>query len=211
MPIDPRDKAIIIERYENRLKEKGANVYALGSGSEEHQVIRYRMLSGLGDLGGCTVLDVGCGLGGFYDYNRHLGEPMAYTGIDIVPALLAEASRIHPEATFLEMDIFSTPPDMKMQWVVSSQAFNNKYTYSDNWEVMKEAIARCFQIATCGVAIDMMSTYVDFTEEHLYYYDPLKVFDFCKKLTRRVQLRHDYPLFEFCVYLYPDFKSWRAK
>jgi len=26
-----------------------------------------------------------------------------------------------------------------------------------------------------------------------------------------VQLRHDYPLFEFCVYLLPDFTGWRTK
>ena len=76
---------------------------------------------------------------------------------------------------------------------------------------MQAVIEKCFRIARKGVAIDMMSSYVDFQEDHLYYFDPVKVFEFAKKLTRRITIRHDYPLFEFCVYIYPDFESWREE
>jgi SAM-dependent methyltransferase len=209
--MDPRDKAEIIERYTRRHHDLGPSVEALGSGTDEHQVIRYSVLSGIGDMGGKTVLDVGCGFGGFYDYNRHMGEPMIYTGIDIVPSLLQEAARRYPDAHFLEMDILDVPDHWRMDYVVSSQAFNNKLKYSDNWDLVKEVLLKCFKIATKGVAFDMMSTYVDFREEWLYYFDPVEVFRFCKTLTKRVQLRHDYPLFEFCMYLFPDFTGWRTK
>ena len=207
--MDPRDKTIIIERYTERHHRMGGTVGALGSGTTEHQTIRYKVLSGIGDMGGRRVLDVGCGFGGFYDYNRHMNEPMIYTGIDIVPSLLQEAASRHPEAHFMEMDILDLPDDMETDYVVSSQAFNNKLMFSDNWDLLKEVLAKCFRIARQGVAIDMISSHVDFREDRLYYYDPCEVFGFCKTLTKRVQLRHDYPLFEFCVYLYPDFKSWR--
>ena len=207
--IDPRDKALIIQRYTERHKKLGAGVAALGSGTSEHQTIRYRMLSALGDMSGQKVLDVGCGFGGFFDYNRHLGEPMLYTGIDIVPSFIDEARSRYPEAEFFEMDIFEVPDDWKFDYVVSSQAFNNKLLYSDNWEIMQHVLVKCFRLATKGVAIDMMSKYVDFREDHLYYYDPCLVFEFCKRLTKRVALRHDYPLFEFCVHMYPDFTGWR--
>lgn len=208
--MDPRDKAAIIQRYTERFRRKGGTVEALGSGTDEHQAIRYRVLSEVADLGGQRVLDVGCGFGGFYDYCRHMGQPMTYIGIDIVPALLEEASRRHPEAEFLELDILEDPFDMEVDYVVSSQAFNNRLEYSDNWEVFKQALEKSFRIARKGVAFDLMSTYVDFHEDHLFYYDPGKVFEFCKSLTKRVALRNDYPLFEFCVYLYPDFTGWRA-
>jgi SAM-dependent methyltransferase len=209
--MDPRDKQAIIERYTSRHKHLGPTVEALGSGTNEHQVIRYKVLSGIGNMGGSRVLDVGCGYGGFYDYNRHMDEPMIYTGIDLVPALLEEAARRHPEGEFKVMDIVDVPDTWEMDYVVSSQAFNNKLTFSDNWEVMKEVLAKCYKIARKGVAIDMISSYVDFREEHLYYFEPCKVFEFCKTLTKRVQLRHDYQLFEFCVYMYPDFAGWREK
>ena len=208
--MDPRDKEEIIRRYTERYNRMGGKVQALGSGSEEHQAIRYRVLSEVGDLGGQRVLDVGCGFGGFCDYCRHFGQPMTYTGIDIVPALLREAERKHPEAAFIEMDILDAPEGFEFDYVVSSQAFNNRLEYSDNWEVVKKALEKCFRIAEKGVAFDMMSAYVDFREDRLYYFDPEKVFRFCKTLTKRVMLRHDYPLFEFCVYLFPDFTGWRA-
>ncbi len=209
--MDPLDKVEIIKRYTERLKRLGVGVESLGSGSNEHQAIRYRVLSEIADLGGQRVLDVGCGFGGFFDYCRHFGQPIIYTGIDIVPALLEEGRRRHPEATFIEMDLLEASDDLEFDYVVSSQGFNNNYTYSDNWQVMKEALAKCFRIAQKGVAFDMMSSYVDFKEDHLYYFEPARVFEFCKRLTKRVTLRHDYPLFEFCVYLFPDFKGWRAE
>jgi len=208
--MDPRDKKEIIDRYTKRFERYGGVVEALGSGTDEHQAVRYRVISEIADLGGQRVLDVGCGFGGFIDYARHYGQPMKYTGTDIVPALIEEAKRRHPSEKFFGMDILDAPQDMEFDYIISSQAFNNKFTYSDNWEVVKEVLAKCFKIAKKGVAFDMMSSYVDFHEEHLYYFDPAKVFEFCKTLTKRVTLRHDYQLFEFCVYLYPDFTGWRA-
>ncbi len=47
-----RDKAEIIARYTERFHRFGGTVEALGSGTDEHQAIRYRVLSEIGDLGG---------------------------------------------------------------------------------------------------------------------------------------------------------------
>ena len=207
--MDIREKEDIIKRYTERFERLGHTVGALGSGTDEHQTIRYRVLSEIADLSGQHVLDVGCGFGGFFDYCRHYDQPLAYTGIDIVPALLDAARLKHPTGKFLEMDILESPDDLEFDFVVSSQGFNNRFKYSDNWKLMQEVIAKCFKIAGKGVAIDMMSSYVDFEEENLYYYNPGLVLDFAKKLTKRVTIRHDYPLFEFCLYMYPDFKGWR--
>lgn len=209
--MDAREKKEIIKRYTERYEKLGRTVQTLGSGTDEHQTIRYRVLSEIADLGGQRVLDVGCGFGGFLDYCRHFGQPMTYTGIDIVPVLLDEARKKHPYGKFIEMDVLDAPDDMEFDYVVSSQGFNNRLRYSDNWDMMREVIAKCFKLARKGVAIDMMSTHVDFQEDHLYYFDPGKVFDFAKSLTKRVTIRHDYPLFEFCIYLFPDFEGWREK
>ena len=65
-----------------------------------------------------------------------------------------------------------------------------------------------FRTAKKGVAVDLLTSYVDFKKDHLHYYQPETVFSFAKQLTRRVTLRHDYPLFEFCVYLHPSFDGW---
>ena len=209
--MEQKDKLEIIKRYTERFNKLGGVVEALGSGSKEHQAIRYKVLSEIANLDGQSVLDVGCGFGGFIDYCRHYGQPVTYTGIDFVPAFLEEAKKRHPEEEFFEMDILDSPDDMEFDYVVSSQAFNNKLSESDNLDVVKKVLAKCFSIAKKGIAFDMMSSFVDFREDHLYYFDPAEIFSFCKTLTKRVTLRHDYPLFEFCVYLFPDFTGWRKE
>ena len=69
---------------------------------------------------------------------------------------------------------------------------------------MKEMINICYQNSNIGVSIDMMSKYVDFESKELFYYSPEEIFSYCKGLTKRVCLRHDYGPYEFCIQLYHD-------
>jgi len=89
-----------------------------------------------------------------------------------------------------------------------SKVFNNKLLNDNNEEVIHDVIKKSYEICNRGVAIDMLSKYVDFMSDELYYYSPEEIFKFCKTLTKRVTLRHDYPLYEFMIYLYKDFKGW---
>ena len=51
-----------------------------------------------------SVLDVGCGAGGFCDIWRHFNPNLRYTGIDASQALVDAGRRLHPEAEFLVGD-----------------------------------------------------------------------------------------------------------
>jgi hypothetical protein len=70
-----------------------------------------------------------------------------------------------------------------------------------------------YSMANQGVAVDMLTRWVDFrgNDQEAFYYDPADVLSIGKTITKRVALRHDYPLFEFCVYLYPDFVGWSVE
>lgn len=69
----------------------------------------------------------------------------------------------------------------------------------------------CYAHALAGVAVDFPSSYADFSLPEAFHYSPERVFTVAKGFTKWVRLRHDYPLFEFCVYLYPDFEGWASK
>src|SRR5262245_37001361 len=58
------------------------------------QVLRFKRLrANLPDLNGRTVLDVGCGTGGFYEFLVAAGDAgVRYLGIDLVPEVV-EAAR----------------------------------------------------------------------------------------------------------------------
>jgi len=204
-----KDKKLIIKRYEDRFKEHGINVQALASGSTDHQKIRFDALLEVGNLNGKTVLDIGCGFGDFYGYLKEKGITAKYIGVDICPPFIDVCKERFPEAAFEVCDIENSTPEGKFDYVISSQTFNNKLQFSDNEKVIRNVIKKCYEICEEGVAVDMMTKYVDFEEPRLHYYSPEEIFTFCKKLTKRVTLRHDYPLFEFMIYLYKDFKGWK--
>lgn len=202
------DKGLIIRRYQERLAKHGEDIKTLASGNRERQAIRLKVLSEVGDLNNCSLLDVGCGFGDFYRFLKEAGIKVNYTGYDICPDFIEISKQKFPEAQFEVKDIQTDTIRQKFDYVVSSQTFNNRLVKENNETVMKDIIRKAYELSNIGVAIDMLSTYVDFREEHLYYYNPEKIFRFCKSITKRVLLRHDYPLFEFTVYLYKDFEGW---
>ncbi|MFC1874502.1 class I SAM-dependent methyltransferase [Chloroflexota bacterium] len=202
------DKELIIKRYRERLAKHGQDVKALASGNIERQLVRFQVLSEVGDLNNHSVLDIGCGFADFYLYLKEKGVKVDYTGIDICPDFIEICQARFPEAQFEVKDIQTAPGKRKFDYVISSQTFNNHLTNEDNETMIRDIIKRAYELSNIGVAIDMISNYVDFKEEHLYYYSPEDIFRYCKAITKRVTLRHDYPLFEFTIYLYQDFKGW---
>lgn len=202
------DKTTIKDRYRERLKRHGAGIQALASGTAERREIRFGVLAGVGDLEGASVLDLGCGLADFYAYLRERGVNVRYTGYDITPEFIELAAQRFPDARFEVRDVQADGIPEKFEYVISSQTFNNRLAHEDNMNLMLDVLRLSYEAGTKGVAIDMLTAYVDFQEAHLYYYPPEEIFHFCKTLTKRVILRHDYPLFEFAVYLYKDFAGW---
>ena len=62
--------------------------------SPETQSIRFEAIERLADLGGKSVLDVGCGRADLYDFLHARGIQVAdYIGIEAVPALAEAAER----------------------------------------------------------------------------------------------------------------------
>jgi len=51
-----------------------------------------------------SVLDVGCGAGGFATIWKHYNPELAYTGVDASEALIEAAARLHPDSRFLVGD-----------------------------------------------------------------------------------------------------------
>ena len=209
--MDSKDKNIIISRYQNRLKEHGSGVKALSSGTPERQKLRFSHMSEIGDLQGKSILDFGCGLGDFYKYlSDDLGLSVAYTGVDIVSDFIKISKTTFPKAEWVCDDILSSDflKSRKFDYIFCSQVFNNKYENTDNLNFVKKASETLFQAAKEGLCMDFLTSYVDFEEPHLHYYSPEELYSHVKSFTKRVVLKSDYPLYEFMLFCYPDFKGW---
>ncbi len=202
-------KQATVNWYRERLSRHGAGIKALSSGTEERRAIRFQVITGVGIEAGSSVLDVGCGFADYYDYLHGRGCQVAYTGVDIVPDFIEQAKRAHPGLDLQLRDLQKEPVAAgSYDFVVASQTFNLRLRGDSNLPLVTEMMKRMFAAARKGVAIDFVTDHVDFREDYLIYHSPEAMFRLAKSLTKRVVLRHDYPLYEFCLYLYPDFQPW---
>lgn len=205
-------KTEIIRRYQERIEKFGTSFESLGSGTKARQEIRFEIQKNIGIKTGDKVLDIGCGLGDFYNFLMNQNINVDYHGVDLVPELISAAKLKNPDCFFEVRDILEEKfAKNSFDYVVCSQVMNLKFSSEDNYEYIKKMLPLMFEFASKGVVCDFLSKYVDFKESHLNYYDPLIVFNIAKSLTKCVDLIHSYPLFEFTVYLFPDFTGWSQK
>lgn len=202
------DKNRIIDRYNSRLKKYGYDIRTLASGIEERREIRYKILSEVGLKPGDSVLDLGCGFGDFYTYLKRQGINVKYTGYDINKNLIEIAKKNHPDVEFYVKDILIENFPV-FDYIVSSSTFNLKLLHEDNYIFIERILKKCYNHINIGLAFDFLTSYVDFETEEAFHYQPEKLFAIAKQISKKVCLRHDYELFEFCIYIYKDFKGWK--
>jgi SAM-dependent methyltransferase len=204
--LDHRDLQDYIIRYESRLRQFGYSPETLGWGKEGRQKVRFSVLSHpILKFPSSSVLDVGCGFADLYDYLVAHGWHGHYCGIDIVPGLLQTARERHSSLDLREIDI--TCLDLPLEthdFLVASGVFNAKLKMGNNLRHTETALQNMFRLSRVAVCVDFMSTYVDYRCRDGWYTDPAWAFAFAKKVTRRVELRHDYMPFEFTLILYKD-------
>jgi SAM-dependent methyltransferase len=146
---------------------------------------------------GGTVLDFGCGYGALVEC---LPDRSAYVGYDISDEMVSAARARYPGVRFTSSEADLEPVD----YVVASGIFNVKAGTGDAaWiDYVAATLERFDSLATGGFAFNMLTSYSDppLMREDLYYADPLRWFDECKRrYARNVALLHDYGLYEFTI------------
>jgi SAM-dependent methyltransferase len=198
------DRTQYQQRYVERLQRYGYDPRTLGWAAGK-QAERFAVLTSFTPMDTIdSVLDVGCGFGDLCGFLRQKGFRGRYVGIDFIPELIeigrgrfADADlRVSDLSTFSSLDGFGL--------VVASGIFNARLHHQDNLAHVKESLAMMFSLSTRVVAVDFLTSYVDFRREDLYYTAPEEVFSYAKTMTRRVSLRHDYMPFEFALGLFRD-------
>lgn len=189
------------EHYRNCLETHGPTHRALDWGSREGQELRFRVLAGIGDLTDARILDVGCGLGDFAAWMDANGIRADYTGIDLTPELIAEATRRHPGRRFLAGGILDPDllPEERYDYVLASGIFA---TYPAGGAVfLRQAVRRMWGLCRRGCAFNSLSAWAPAREAGEFHADPLETLADCRELTPWLALRHDYHPRDFTVYL----------
>lgn len=195
------DRGRLVERYVARFAEHGIDPQTLNVGNPEKYQRQHAVHMRIGPMDGATVLDIGCGLANFYETLTQRSQRVNYIGYDLVAPFITANRQRFPEATFRSIDISRDEIVDRFDYAVMCQVFNNRYNDADNGTVLRAAITKTFLAAARGVTVDMLSSHVNYTEDHLYYFSPEEIFSFAKTLTPYVSLLHNYAEHHFTIQL----------
>ncbi len=197
----------IVDRHRDSLIRYGYHPNALYWSGRGIQEIRFSILAEIGVEPGDSVLDVGCGFGDFKGWFEKQRGVLNYTGIDLSPDLLSEAGKRHPDAEFLEGDLFevsATHEDFAGQsfdWVVLSGALNEPL--HDEGSYAHRTVARMFELCRKGVAFNLLDAR-HLRAPDLQSHQPEEVLNYCRTLSPTCTLRDDYLKNDFTIYMRKD-------
>jgi SAM-dependent methyltransferase len=190
--------------YRRTFAEHGATAQGVDWNSPESQDRRFEQFELLfrDESGAFSVNDLGCGYGAFAAFLEERRPAAAYAGYE-----LSEEMVDHARATF------GARPNMRFilgtdldpaDFSVASGIFNVRLEFPEHeWEqYVEETVDDLRRASRKGFAFNMLTTYADSDRKRpdLYYADPCRVFDMCKRrYSRDVALLHDYGLWEFTM------------
>ncbi|MFA4858578.1 MAG: class I SAM-dependent methyltransferase [Candidatus Margulisiibacteriota bacterium] len=214
------------EYYENLLAKRGVRPEGLDWNNKTSQEQRFKVLRDIfsyappcGLLGGLEILDVGCGFGDFWGYLKK--EKIAktrrikYHGVDISEKLLAVARKNHPDAHFGLKNILKEDFGHHFDFVFCCGAFNIRFMEEEaHLEYVKDLLLKMFQLSKIGVAANFLSSsgvyYLsdkDLNKNQYYYFRADEIVAYCRSLTDKFVLRHDYHPSDFTVYMFREGKK----
>ncbi len=198
------DLQIIEQYFLGYFQKFGPSPEGLNWNSAEAQIKRFEQLCKVVDFSyPFSILDYGCGFGSLFDFLKNNGQDFTYIGYDIVEAMISKGEELHMSDSNCRF-LNNLAEISHLDYVVESGVFNVKQENDESsWtEYIIKSLKKMFDIANKGVACNFLTKYsdIEYMKPHLYYADPLFLFDYCKKnFSKNVALLHDYDLYDFTI------------
>lgn len=188
------------DHYGKLVNNHGLSHKSLDWGSRKSQNLRFDILNGIADLKSSEILDVGCGLADFWDYLNTRNIDVKYTGIDLTQSMISHARERFPQLDLHHANILMDSTSVQYDYVFASGIFAIMSKNSD--DEIKKIILKMYKMCRKGIAFNSLSTWADHKEVDENYLDPVNMLSFCKGLSSKAVIRHDYMPHDFTVYLY---------
>jgi SAM-dependent methyltransferase len=189
------------ELYNDRFERFGRDIRTVGWSSHADQVLRFEVLFRGLEPKGKTILDVGCGLGDLVPFLQERTDgDFTYIGVDIAERLVSNAQLVHGgnNCSFLVGDAFRK--DLRQVDIAVLSGALSLRTDSIS-EYAQLTLERMYALSREAACLNFLSKYVDYELEKNQHYQPETVFTWSRRIAHRVNLFHDYPLYEFTVQL----------
>ena len=154
-----------------------------------------------------TVLDFGCGYGGFYKWIKEHEKLVEYTGLDINKEVLKIAKEKYPKITWIDSDIHENIFDVNFDYTVCNGTFTVKdtLTQEEMTNFMCNTLEKLWTKTNKGIAFNVMSKLVDWERDDLFHVSIDQLGQWLiDNLSRNFVIRNDYGLYEYTVYVYKN-------
>jgi SAM-dependent methyltransferase len=199
----------------DKVKEKNLRYFTglLKESADEHYVVaqsgishrkRFEKILELGDFNHKTLLDVGCGIGGFWDFLREKKIDCIYSGVDINPQMIETAQKKHPQIKdrFFVFDILEDQLKRSFDYVIANGPLNLQFESTLNMQMTLRLMQQMFQLADSGMAITMTSSLTRKPAPGTFYYNPVDILKETAAFCANVRLDHTYLPHDFTVFCY---------
>lgn len=152
-----------------------------------------------------SLLDVGCGYGHLAEIIRDKNISVKYSGVDVVKSMIDDAKEKFPQFKFHNFD-FLNFKCLNYDYLVCNGILTQKLsaTTLEMNGFFQAVVRKMYEHANIGIAFNVMSTFVNYQNENLYYKNPSETLAWCTtELSPHVVLDAAYkPWYEYTVYVY---------
>lgn len=190
--------------YSKKLTEHGQTPRGVDWNGEDSQTLRFEQLCKVVNTEDqFSINDLGCGYGALYDFLSQEYPTLSYSGVDISESMIQAAEHRYQGKTKAHF-VVASEPEQVADYGIASGIFNVRLDRSDDeWQSYLEATIEVLdRTSRLGFSFNCLTAYSDAEKmrDYLYYADPCKLFDLCKRrYSRNVALLHDYGLYEFTI------------
>jgi hypothetical protein len=198
--------APIDKLYKENLEKFGINSKSVGWKDSDSQYLRFNKLNLVFENSNSiiSINDYGCG------YGAHLTNLLAegfnisqYNAYDINLEMLEKLREHHEGLTTVEINCIQSP---EITTVADYSLVSGTFNVMPNndhkrWEkYIEKRLLQLTRYSRYGLAFNLLTNYVDWKQEGLYYADPIYWLNFCKeKITENCILLRDYGLYEWTI------------
>lgn len=168
------------------------------------QTERYSELTKIADLKHASILDVGCGIGGFYEYIIQKGiVPDKYLGVDLIDGMIETAQKKYPKASFRTVNLLEDKlPGAQYDYGILCGVFN-LLDRSDSAVFVRRLLTETWKYCTKGMAFNFISSYVNYEDDSMSYHSPMDIMQFViENLSSKAEIHHHYYKCDTAVYVY---------
>ena len=188
--------------YDDKFLKFGNSIKSVGWSNSKDQFLRFEYLFKGINFTNKKILDVGCGFGDLVEFLRlKVGNNFSYLGIDISKNMIKQAKKNHfgDHINFKNVNLNSLS-NLDIDISVLSGALT--YNHSSQTNLANYMIKKMYDISKDSASLNFLSSYSDYQLKKNIHYQPEKIFKYSKKISKKVNIFHDYDLFEFTIQLF---------